>query len=328
MIKPKIICLGMNEESEKTIAALVAAGANIGAIAGLPADAAANVADFVDHAEIAARHKLAFLPVSDVNASDTLAAFRSIGADMLFVLGWSQLLNAEAIEIFQHGVVGSHPSELPYGRGRAPSPWTILEGRRQSAVTLFRMTNGVDDGVILKQTKFDIPQRPTSRILYDLVAAILAKSFAELYHDLVVGQVSELKQDVEGATWRAKRVPSDGWIDFRSEAEAIDRLVRAVSDPFPGAYSYFDGERAVFHSSCLASGSDLRRKGMPGQVLARRQGMILVQAWDAPLWLSEPSLPADRPVRIHLGDSFGFRIEDELQALRERVKMLEQRANR
>lgn len=326
MTKPKIICLGMNEESEKTIAALVAAGADIGAIAGLPAEAAQNVADFVDHAAIAAHLGIAFLPISDVNASDTLAAFRSIGAEMLFVLGWSQLLSAEAIETFPRGVIGSHPSKLPYGRGRAPIPWTILEDLDCSAVTLFRITNGVDDGKILKQTEFCVPHRSTSRILYNLVAAILAKSFAELYLDLAAGQVTELEQDIKGASWRAKRVPSDGWIDFRSKAEAVDCLVRAVSDPFPGAYSYLEGERAVFHSSCLAGGSDLRRKGIPGQVLARRKGMILVQAGDVPLWLSEPNLPADRPVRLRLGDRFGFRIEDELCDLRNRVSLLEQKA--
>jgi methionyl-tRNA formyltransferase len=326
MTRPRIICLGMNEESEQGIAALVAVGADICAIAGLPAENAGNVSDFVDHAVIASQLGVAFLPVTDINAPETLASFRAIGSEMLFVLGWSQLLNAETIETFPRGVIGSHPSDLPDGRGRAPIPWTILEDRRRSGVTLFRMTNGVDDGAILKQTGFDIPERPTARILYDLVAEKLARSFAELYGNFVAGQVTELDQDVARASWRAKRVPADGWIDFQAEAEAVDRLVRAVSEPYPGAYSYLEGERAVFHSSHPASGNDLRRKGMPGQILARRQGMILVQAGDTPIWLSEPSLPADRPVRLRIGDRFGFRIEDELHALRKRLELLEQRS--
>ena len=290
----------------------------------MPSDKAGNASDYADLSIVAADHGIDWIPVTDANADDTLKAFEETEADMLFVLGWSQLLSAETIEAFPLDVVGSHPSELPYGRGRAPVPWTILENQRRSAVTLFRMTNGVDDGTILKQTAFDIPKHPTARILYDLVAETLALSFAELYGDFVAGRVTESDQDVERASWRAKRVPADGWIDFRAEAEAVDRLVRAVSDPFPGAYSYLEGERAVFHSSRLASGCDLRRKGVPGQVLARRKGMVLVQAGDAPLWLSEPSLPADRTVRLRLGDRFGFRIEDELHALRKRLEMLEQ----
>ncbi|MBU2167319.1 MAG: hypothetical protein KKF88_05730 [Alphaproteobacteria bacterium] len=327
MAAPRIICLGMNEESEMAIAALVSAGAEICAIAGLPAERAGNVSDFVDHAAVASRLGVVFLPVSDVNAPETLTAFRATGAEMLFVLGWSQLLDAATLETFPRGVVGSHPSELPYGRGRAPIPWTVLEDRRRSAVTLFRMTSGVDDGAILKQTAFEIPDRPTARIVYNLVAETLARSFAELYGEFAAGSVTEVRQDMGRASWRSKRVPADGWIDFRAGAEAIDRLVRAVSDPFPGAYSYLVGERAVFQSSSPASGNDLRRKGMPGQVLARRQGMILVQAGDAPLWLSEPSLPADRPGRARLGDRFGFHVEDELYALRERLAKLEQRLN-
>lgn len=325
MAKPRIICLGMNEESEKAITALAAVGADISAIAGLPAEHATNVSDFVDHAKIASRLGVAFLPVSNINAPETLAAFRATGAEMLFVLGWSQLLNAEAIETFPRGVIGSHPSDLPNGRGRAPIPWTILEDRRRSAVTLFRMTEGVDDGAILKQSGFDIPERPTARILYDLVAKTLARSFVELYDDFVAGEVNEIDQGGAHVSWRAKRVPADGWIDFRAEAEAVDRLVRAVSEPYPGAYSYFEGEKTVFFGSHPASGNDLRRKGIPGQVLARRHGMILVQAGDTPLWLSEPSFPADRPMRLRLGDRFGFRIEDELHVLRKRLELLEQR---
>ena len=328
MTKPKIICLGMNQESERAISALIHAGADICMIAGLPAAQATNVSDFVDHAELASQHGIAFLPVSSINDPETLEALRAVGAEMLFVLGWSQLLNAEAIELFPRGVIGSHPSELPNGRGRAPIPWTILEDLRSSAVTLFRMTTGVDDGVILKQTIFDIPDRPTARSLYNLVSERLALSFVELYEDFVVGKVDEIYQGVENVSWRAKRVPGDGWIDFRAEAEAIDRLVRAVSEPYPGAYSYLGGERAVFSSSLPASGNDLRRKGAPGQVLARRQGMVLVQAGDKPVWLSEPYLPTDRHVKLRIGDRFGFPIEDELHALRERIAILEQRISK
>ena len=130
-------------------------------------------------------------------------------------------------------------------------------------------------------------------------------------------------QDHKLASWRSKRVDADGWIDFRCEAEKIERLVRAVSEPFPGAYSYFSGERAIFANSRFAIGSDLKRKGVCGQVLARRQGMILIQTGDCPLWLSEPRFPQDRNVSVRLGDRFGFHLEDELASVRHRLEKLE-----
>lgn len=261
MAAPKIICLGMNEESEKAISALVAEGADICAIAGLPAASSGNVSDYVDLSAIAHANGISWFPVVDVNSDETLAAFRATDADMLFVLGWSQLLSESAIEVFPQGVVGSHPSELPYGRGRAPVAWTVLEDRRESAVTLFRMTSGVDDGMVLKQARFDIPERPTARIVYDLAAENLASGFVELYAELAAGSAVGVPQDSGGASWRSKRVPADGWIDFRCSAEEIDKLVRAASEPYPGAYSYIGGERALFLSSEPATGDDLRRKG-------------------------------------------------------------------
>ena len=323
MNPPRVICLGMNEESALAISKLIDIGADIVAVAGLPVEGAEHVSDFVDLSAIAATYDLEWLPLTDINSEEALAAFEALQADMLFVLGWSQLLGEATLSSFPMGVIGSHPSALPYGRGRAPVAWTILEGRSESAVSLFRMGTGVDDGTVLRQMRFEIPPRATARVVYDLVSNNLALGFCELYSAFKAGAVPGDEQDDAQATWRARRVPADGCIDFRWSSDQIDRLVRAVSEPYPGAYSYFRGERAVFQEVEIAAGEDLRRKGGLGQVLAIRSGRLLVQTGDLPLWLGYPDFPDGLDMKVAIGDFFGFRLEDEVYALRQRVSELE-----
>ena len=324
MTIPSIICLGMNEESEFAIDALHASGANIRAVAGLPSSELGAASDYIDHQEVASRLGVCWIPVTDINDSNVLNKFHEVGADYLFILGWSQLLSATAISYFPKGVIGSHPSKLPYGRGGAPVPWTILENLSESAVSLFLVGVGVDDGVIVKQKCFGVPTRATAREVYNLVKQNLAAAFVGLYKDMVENAVATVEQDLNHATWRAKRVPLDGFIEFSKSAVEIDRLIRAVSEPYPGAYSYIDGKKALIWSSDIAVGKDLRRKGSIGQVLSKRGEMLLVQAGDVPVWIGVPKLPSGEKLEVMLGMRFGFSVEDEIYRMRERIESLEQ----
>lgn len=320
----RIICLGMNQESAVAINALILHGAMVVAIIGLPPQQAQGVSDFVDMSALAAKHDIPYIATTDVNSVATRTSLATFGADTLFVLGWSQLIRQELIELLPQGVIGSHPTALPFGRGRAPVPWTILQNLDASAVTLFRIGLGVDDGHILVQKHFDLPDRPRARAVYDLVSENLVEGFCELYTRMCAGPVEGIAQDEQKATWRAKRIPADGKIDFHAPATKIDRLVRAVSEPYPGAYSYYAGQKTVFWRSEPAAGRDLKRQGAPGQILARRETDLLVQTGDIPLWLSEPDIakiPFEKMFAV--GQRFGQVAEDEILDLKRRIENLE-----
>lgn len=322
-MRPRILCLGCNRESARALCGLLSEDANVVAVGALPPTAASNTSDYCNLADIAAASELPCLPVTDANAPSWLDALEIHGIDCMFVLGWSQILTAETIVRFPVGVFGSHPSPLPEGRGRAPVPWTILEGRDSSAVTLFRMQPGVDDGPIVAQRNFPLPKRVTATELYELVSENLSAAFIALARQLETGMVAECLQDRSRASWRAGRSPRDGRIDFGAPAEAVDRLVRAITRPFPGAYSYFRDQKVIFWSSFPADGEALRRKGVIGQVLARSDTSVLVQCGDVPLWLSAPATESGETLRVPLGERFGYPIEDILHEMSQRIRALE-----
>jgi methionyl-tRNA formyltransferase len=312
---PRIVCVGSNLETEVALKGLLAESVPVVGLVTWPAHEPGGGSDYRDLHELGRTAAIEVVDTTNINSLATLQSIRALQPDYVFTLGWSQLFRDELLSIPTGFVVGSHPSPLPDGRGRAPVPWTILQNLRRSAVSLFKMDLGVDSGSILIQRYFDIPPRPYASQVYSLVAENLTNAYLDLFRQLREGTVQEVPQGPGGSV-RGKRTPSDGHIDFRWDAERVDRLVRAVSEPYPGAYSYYQGERVSVWRSDLDDVPDYL--GVPGQILLRKGGKLLVQAGDRPLWLSHFT-SLDGPMgedEFRLGQSFGFRVEDEIYQLR------------
>src|SRR3954464_7778513 len=121
-----------------------AAQAGAGGVAGvtLPGPIEPDRSGQCSFDEIAAELGARLIETADVNAPDTIAALREADPDLIFVVGWSQLVLDEFIGLPRHGVFGMHPTLLPRHRGRAAIPWTILSGLAKTGVTLFEISDG------------------------------------------------------------------------------------------------------------------------------------------------------------------------------------------
>lgn len=322
-MNPKIVCIGANIESETALRALISNGVPVVGVVTLPPRSSGGVCDYRDLHQLCAESCIPVIDTEDVNSADTVESIRSLSPDFIFVLGWSQLLREPLLSVPSGFVIGSHPTPLPQRRGRAPVPWTILEGHQRSAVTLFRIRAGVDNGPILLQRWFDISERAYALDVYNQVADELAAGFCELYGCLKDGGCYEKEQSHEHISYRAKRVPTDGHIDFSRTADEIDRTIRAVSEPFPGAYTYFEGVK--YHIWRVGPYSGPERRGLSGQILARDGNSLIVQAKDKPIALSNISRDGEHcpSGMFPVGAVFGFRVEDTLAELTRRVSELE-----
>jgi methionyl-tRNA formyltransferase len=317
----RILCIGANLESRIALEGFVAHGVNVVGLVTLPEGSLQAGSDHADLRPLCRLHAIPCIETDDINDPATVDAMARLAPDYLFTLGWSQLMRPEVLAVPRVFAVGSHPSALPAGRGRAPIPWMILQDEREGAVSLFRMGQGADAGPLLVQRAFDVPPRADATQLYQLAAETLRDAWLDLHRAILDGTVQEVAQDETSASWRARRVPADGHIDFRLGRDAVDRLVRAVTHPYPGAYTWLDGRRVgVWRSSLDDVPAYL---GTSGQILARRDGRLLVHAGDGPLWLFELTLDGEpAPVeRFPLGERFGVRVEDELVRLRHELWM-------
>ncbi len=318
---PKIFCIGANLESFRSLEFLVDQGCHIDSLITLPSGLDEHVSDYYDLHDFCKSHQINVIDTTNVNSEDTIEKVAQLKPDYLFTLGWSQIFREAFINCFSKFIVGTHPSMLPYGRGRAPLPWTIIEDLRHSAVSFFKIDTGVDTGKIIFQREFDIPERIYVNELYDKVANELASGFYELYRWILAGKEISLKeQSNKGVSVRAKRSPEDGIIDFHRSIQEVEKLIRAVSEPYPGAYCYYKDQKIIFWE--VDFDLEQTHSGNLGQILKKKDDSLLVQFADGNLWLKKPTNEEGKTFDMkffRLGDKLGYNVQDEIFNLRKRL---------
>jgi methionyl-tRNA formyltransferase len=226
--------------------AAAGAGAEIVGIVTLPGPVDTDRSGQCSFGEVAARHDAALVEARDVNAPDTLNALRKLEPELVFVVGWSQLVHDPFIAIAREGVFGMHPTLLPRHRGRAPIPWAILSGLARTGVTIFEIVDSTaDSGAIVGQVAVDIGPDETATTLFDRLAAAHVELVRECVPLLLAGSAPRVPQDARRASAWPKRMPSDGIIDWDTRAPYLYDWVRAQTRPYPGAFTFLGDEKIV-----------------------------------------------------------------------------------
>jgi methionyl-tRNA formyltransferase len=241
-------------------------GWTLGGIMTLRPDLAGRHSDFADLSDLAAASQAELIQVASSNAPEACSRLAALAPDYTFVIGWSQICGPEFRAAAGGKVVGYHPAALPRLRGRATLPWTILLDEKITGSSLFWIDDGVDSGDILAQRFFHVAPRETAASLYAKHMDALREILGEALTRLAAGEQPRTPQDPALATYATRRRPEDGRIDWSRPAAEIDRLVRAVGRPYPGAFSDLGERRLTIWSAEPESGAGLH--AIPGQVVA------------------------------------------------------------
>jgi methionyl-tRNA formyltransferase len=178
------------------------------------------------------------LPVYETeNINEEISLLRSLRPDVIMMSGWRQILCKEVLNLPPRGVIGFHPTLLPKGRGPAPIINTILEGLKESGVTMFYVSDKVDSGDIIGQEKFEVKDEDYAIDIYNKVVRAgktLIKKYLPL---LATGKAPRIPQDEEKATYFKKRSLKDNEIKLETDSpDEIYRKIRAFSKPYNGAF--------------------------------------------------------------------------------------------
>jgi methionyl-tRNA formyltransferase len=218
----------------------------------LPDDRAANKSGRVYLDAFCAKHAIPLVKSPNVNDDMIVEAIKSHDIDWLFIIGWSQIARADVLAAPKEGVLGMHPTLLPIGRGRAAIPWAILKGLDKTGVTLFKMDGGVDTGDIIAQHEIAMEPLIDAATLYARVDEAHTALMREVFPKLKVGELVAIPQDDRLATEWPGRKPEDGRIDLNGSVHEAERLVRAVTRPYPGAFVDTDGRRLIVWKAAFA----------------------------------------------------------------------------
>jgi methionyl-tRNA formyltransferase len=300
----RTVLVGAVESTRVALETLATHGVLPAAVFTLPRSESRRHADYVDLRPMAARWNVPVRDVVSVNAPEVLDELRALEPTYALVIGWSQICRRPFLEIPRAGAIGFHPAPLPENRGRAVIPWTILQGRSETGSTLFWLDEGIDSGDILLQERFPVDPDEIAAGLYVKHLEALRCMLAAAIPLLQAGTAPRVPQDHSRATYCAKRAPADGLIDWGAPAQAVWSLIRAVGDPYPGAFSLYRGKHLFVWEADYVG--DAPYTGLPGQVQAVRDEGALVQCGDGRHVLLKvvqvdggPRGPAARVVRNH-----------------------------
>lgn len=203
--------------------------------------------------DFCAQHALPLVKSPNVNDAAVVAAIREAEIDWLFIIGWSQIARDEVLAAPRRGVLGMHPTLLPTGRGRAAIPWAILKGLDRTGVSLFRLDGGVDTGDIIDQIELPLTPATDATTLYAASEAAHMTLIKAAYPQLLADTVRLRKQDEAAATVWPGRKPEDGEIDRAGSVAGAERLVRAVTRPYPGAFTMEGGRKLIVWKARIAA---------------------------------------------------------------------------
>ncbi len=275
----RVVLIGMEELGFRALETLIDLGVDLPLIVTVPDDWLAKIVAPRMFDDLCAFHDLTLIKTTDVNTRKMVARIRDEKPDFIYVVGWSRLVSDEVIRAGRIGAIGFHGTRLPRHRGRAPIPWAILFGLTQTAMTMFHLTPGTDNGRIIDQEPVPIGPDDTATDVYAASCRAVETLIRRGHPRLEASDAPVLAQDERLADHWAGRKPIDGLIDWHTSAARLYDWVRALTRPFPGAFTYLEGKKLFIWAAQPASADG---KFEPGLIVGlENDGLVVGAGWGA-----------------------------------------------
>ena len=170
---------------------------------------------------------------------------KDIEVDVIASINYLFLIEEDIIAHPKKLIFNIHGSLLPKYRGRTPHVWAIINGEKEAGITAHEVDKGCDTGKIIHQIKVPIEEHDTGVIMLKKYELLYFPLVEKVLMDVQNDQLSIREQDHEKATYFGKRTPADGLIDWNLSKEQIRNWVRAQAYPYPGAFSFYQGEKVT-----------------------------------------------------------------------------------
>ena len=233
----KFIVLGISQFSITTSDAILDSGGDVVAIVSMPKDSLPN--NSADISSYAKSKDIKYIETDDINSEKSIEILSYFRADFIFV-SWPKIIKADILDIPKYFCIGTHPTNLPYNRGRHPLHWIIALGISETKLSFFRMDEGIDTGDILLQVPFTIAADDTIKDLNDKMNHAAYEGTRKLCQNFhLQPSYPGVKQNHKLANYWRKRTPHDITLDLRMPANLIIRIVRSFTLPYPCANLIF-----------------------------------------------------------------------------------------
>ena len=249
-----------------------------------------NVSGYASFDEIARKNKIPiyFPKTYSLKDKSDVDFFEKNNFNLLLIGGWQRLIPEIILKKLKIGGIGFHGSSefLPKGRGRSPVNWSLIEGKTQFILHAFLMTPGIDDGDVITHEIFDINEWDTCQSLYYKISIIQKRILEEFIPKLLSNNFKHIPQTGEPSYYE-KRTPDDGLIDWSKSVHEIYNFVRALTRPYPGAFTFLNGQRLNIWKS-QPFDSKIKYESKNGQIVEKfSTGDFVVKCNDGTLLITE-----------------------------------------
>jgi methionyl-tRNA formyltransferase len=212
--------------------------------------------------ELAERHGIPYV-TTDINLPENVARVREMDPDFLLSFYYRNMIKPAVLELARRGALNLHGSWLPRYRGRVPVNWAVINGESETGATLHYMVEKPDAGNIVDQERVPIAFTDTAFDVFNKLTAAAVTVLRRSWPLLVAGTAQSIPMDLAAGNYCGGRKPEDGRIDWHLSAVRIYNLIRGVTHPYPGAFTFLNGQKVVIWSAWPVEGS-----GEPGRVVS------------------------------------------------------------
>jgi methionyl-tRNA formyltransferase len=272
----KIAIIGQQDFGKAVLEAFLARGDQVAAVFCAPEKEGARP----DVLRVAAQEKgLELHQFKSLKAPEAAQAMQRAGADigiMAFVL---QFAPQEFVRIPKHGTVQYHPSLLPKYRGPSSINWPVTRGEKETGLTIFRPTDGLDEGAVILQKRSPVGENDTlGSVYFDRLFPMGVQAMLEAADLVVAGKHKEVPQDESQASYEGWFREAEARINWANHVDVIHDLIRGC-DPAPGAWTTLDGVKLqLFDSRKELVRTFGAVKGKIGEVLGLQDGRLTITA--------------------------------------------------
>jgi UDP-4-amino-4-deoxy-L-arabinose formyltransferase/UDP-glucuronic acid dehydrogenase (UDP-4-keto-hexauronic acid decarboxylating) len=197
-------------------------------------------------AEWAKKNQIPVFCPRNVNTSEWVGMIRKISPEVIFSFYYRNLLSSDILMIPSAGAFNLHGSLLPAYRGRSPVNWALVNGEERTGVTLHHMLKTPDAGDIVGQKEVRIEFEDTAHTLYQKLCVKARELLEEVLPLIKKGIAPRVAQNLSQGSYYGGRRPEDGKIDWGWPVMRIYNLIRGVTEPYPGAFTYMPGSEKLF----------------------------------------------------------------------------------
>jgi len=192
------------------------------------------------------------LKASAPESVEEIAAYKP---DIIVVVAYGQLLKMNLLELPKYGCINVHASLLPKYRGASPIQWAVINGDKESGVTIMHMAAGLDTGDIILKRSIELAPDETAGSLFDRLTELSGPVLLEALEKIENGTAERIPQNNDESSYVTVLSKAMGHLDFNKPAAELERLIRGLI-PWPGAYAYVNKKMLKLWKTALASNEE------------------------------------------------------------------------